>query len=137
RGARLSLKGTVGPQRRSPAARRHLRGGERLAGGQPAFRPRQEHAHLAPILAITVAEEVDEVALLEGDADEDVTGGRDGEEQMADRHVGGRPEGDQEPKVDRMADELVEARRLEGRRAGLAAEKREHDLLEAEQLEMV
>jgi len=65
--------------------------------------PGEEHSHLVAITSIRIAELVDEVALLEPDADEDVPRRTRAEEQVARRHVGHGPEGKHEPEVERMA----------------------------------
>src|SRR5262249_27061507 len=79
----------------------------------------------------------DEVALLQRDGDEDVEGQAGGEDQVADGHVGRRPEGDDEADVERVAHRLVEERRAEpgGRRA--AALVGVPDLAQPEELEVV
>ena len=67
------------------------------------------------VVAIDVAVDCDEVALLEGDADEDVARGREREHEPADGHVRRRPEGHQQAQIDRVADELVDERGAEAR----------------------
>src|SRR5436305_1410609 len=72
---------------------------------------RQQHNDLAAIAPVLIAELRDHVPLLEPDADEDVAGRPDREQQMAGRHHGRRPEAEQESKVQRMADVAIERRR--------------------------
>src|SRR5438445_507064 len=74
-----------------------------LAAGQ-----RDQHRDLLAIATILVAEQGDHVALLEPDADQDIAGGPDREQQVAGRHGGRRPEGQQEAEIERMARTLVE-----------------------------
>ena len=71
-----------------------------------AARQRDQHRHLLAIATVLIAEQVDQIALLEPDADQDIAGGRDREQQMAGRHGRRRPEGEQEAEIERMADRL-------------------------------
>src|SRR5581483_9266882 len=57
----------------------------------PAARQRDQHRDLQAVAAILLAEQGDEVALLELDADQDVAGGRDRKQKMARRHGWRRP----------------------------------------------
>ena len=76
---------------------------------------RYEHGDALAIAPVLVAEECDQVAFLQGNADEYV-GRRDGgEEQVAGGHHGRRPECDDEAEIDRMPNELVQQGRLEAR----------------------
>src|SRR5215216_6559069 len=72
-----------------------------------ALRQRDQHRYLLAVAAVLVAEQRNEIALLQPDADQDVAGGRDGEQQMSGRHHGRRPEGNQESEVDWMPDGLI------------------------------
>src|SRR6266700_8233282 len=67
-----------------------------------ATRQREQHGYAPSIAAILVAEQCDEIALLELDADQDVAGRRHREQQVTRRHQWGRPEGEQETQIDRM-----------------------------------
>src|SRR3982750_4373776 len=53
---------------------------------------RQQHTDLAAIASVLITELRDHVALLEPDADEDVAGRAEGEQQMARGHHRRRPE---------------------------------------------
>ena len=68
------------------------------------------------IAAVFVAEQLDQVALLEEDADEDVGRGHRREQQMPDRHGRRRPERDDEAEIDRVPHDLVQHRRPEPHR---------------------
>ena len=68
-----------------------------FAADLPA-RHRDEHRHLLPITTVLIAEQSDQVAFLEGDADQNITRGPDGERG----HGGCRPKGEQKAKIDRM-----------------------------------
>jgi hypothetical protein len=48
-----------------------------------APRPRNEHGNLLPVAAILFAENIDEVALFQLDGNQNVAGGRHGEQQVA------------------------------------------------------
>ena len=106
--------------------------GSALRAGQ-----RDQHRHLLAIATVLIAEQVDQIALLEPDADQDIAGGPHGEQQMAQGHRRRRPEGEQEAEIDRMADPLVEEGRPEFRRRQGAAAQPGIDLAQAEQLEVV
>src|SRR5581483_10703525 len=113
-----------------------------LAGDQRrrnrlSARPWDQHRHLLAIAAVLIAEQLDQVALLQMDADQNVAGGGEGEQQVADRHGGRRPEGDEEAQIDRMADLPVEQQGPEhGRRQRCTAQPG-IDLAQPEQLEMI
>lgn len=77
------------------------------------------------------------VALFKPDGDEDVSGGGDGENQMADRHVRRRPEGDDETEHDRVAHKLVEKRRPESWLRIFLSAPVEIDLPQAEEIGMI
>src|SRR5687768_15658806 len=66
------------------------------------------------------AEHRDKVALLELNADQDVAGRGEGEQEMALGHGRRRPERHEEAEIDRVPDHAVEGRRLELRLAGRA-----------------
>src|SRR6185503_12086222 len=101
------------------------------------FGQRQDHRHLAPVLLEAAAVRGGEVALLEEDADEDVSRGRDREQQVAHGHGGRRPEGDQEAEHDRMAHEVVEPARDERHLGVVGAAHAQPDLAQPEQVEVV
>src|SRR6185295_7960698 len=103
------------------------------------FRPgkRKNHRHLAPVLLEAAAVRGGEVALLEEDADEDVAGRGDGEQQVPHRHARRRPEGDQEAEHDRVADELVEPARDERNLGVVGAAGAQPHLAQPEQVEVV
>src|SRR5262245_64890164 len=84
-----------------------------FAIGEAAPRQRDQHGDVLAVAAILVAEQADEVALLELDGDQDVAGGGQREQQMPRRHAGRRPEGQQQAEIDRMTDVAVEQRRVE------------------------
>ena len=75
--------------------------------------------------------------LFELDADEDIDGGRDGEKQMPSRHVGRRPESDDESKHNGVANVSVEASGLELYVVVLLVAKVEPDLSESKQIEVI
>ena len=73
----------------------------------------QQHAHLLAIAAILLAEELDQIALFKLNSDQDVAGGRDGEQEVASRHRRRRPEGKQEAQVNGMTDMAIKGRCVE------------------------
>src|SRR4051794_20112020 len=101
-----------------------------------AARPRQQHADVLPVAAILIAKQIDKVALFELDRDQDVAGGRNREQQMADRHRGRRPESEQEAQIDRVTDDAVKQRGMKLRRRQIFAEQSREDLAQPEKLEM-
>src|SRR5262249_1616981 len=76
---------------------------------------RNEHPDLSAVALVLLAEQLDEVALLQEDPDEDVRGRHGCEQEMPDRHHASRPERDDEAEIDRMPHQLVEHWRLEAR----------------------
>jgi hypothetical protein len=116
----------------------------RLAAGgwRLSFRQRQQHRHAALVVAIGVAVERDQVALFqEFHRDQDVTGGAEREQQVADAHRRRRPERDQETEHQRMAHDAVEGAGHERLFALFAAGTRPAavvpHLFQTEQVEMV
>src|SRR5262245_45387837 len=81
--------------------------------------------------------EVNQIALLELDGDQDVARRGDGEQKMRVGHRRRRPEGEEPANVERMAHQAVRARRseLQGR-VFLAPQVQPH-LTQAEEVEMV
>ena len=77
------------------------------------------------------------VLFLEADADEDVTGSHDREQQMPGGHVRGRPEGEQEAQHERVAHDPVQQRRFELVNARGDSAQGDKRLAQAEQVEMV
>src|SRR5580692_7861310 len=77
-----------------------------LVGGAPSnwaendrsgrLAPGHQHRHAAPVAAVFIAEEIDQIALFQQDADDDVSGGDGREQQVPDRHRRRRPERDDE-----------------------------------------
>src|SRR6516165_6472849 len=98
---------------------------------------RNEHPDLSAVALVLLAEQLDEVSLLQEDADEDVGGRHGREQQMSDRHDGGCPECDDETEIDRMPHQLVEHRGLEAGRGHRAAREVDRDLVQPEQLEVI
>src|SRR4051812_34089396 len=94
--ARLALKKTA-----------FARGGFRRRALSAAARQWQQHADVLAVAPVLVAEQADQIAFFELDGDQDVAGGRNCEQQVARRHRGCRPEGEQEAEIDRMADDAV------------------------------
>src|SRR5437764_9246010 len=83
------------------------------------FAPRQQHRYPLLVTAVFVAKHIDEVALLEQDADEDVGGGHASEQDMPDGHHRRRPERNNEAEIDRVPYEIIQKRRPEDRRRHL------------------
>src|SRR6266567_3589902 len=52
----------------------------------PAAPERNEHGDALPVAPVVVTEQLDEITLLQLDADQDVGGGHRGEQEMSDRH---------------------------------------------------
>src|ERR1700687_1164538 len=98
---------------------------------------RQKHPDLVAIPAILLTELRDEVALLEPDADEDVPGSGDREQQMTGGHDGRRPETEQKAEIDGMAHVAVEERRPEFRLGDFVTSQAREYLAHTEELEMV
>src|ERR1700754_1188415 len=71
------------------------------------------------------------------DADEDIDGHADGKEQVADGHCGGGPHGDEEAKVDGVADEFIEERGAETEAAFLFIREMVDGLGEAEEMKVI
>ena len=96
----------------SPAAsaeqgQRRGRAARRLA----AVRTGDQHRHLGLVAGVPIAEGGLEIMLLELQADQDVPGGGDAEEQSAGGHRGGGPERDEEAEHDRMPNQAVQEQR--------------------------
>lgn len=89
------------------------------------------------ILIVIFAKEADEIALFELDPDQDVSCGRDGEEQMPGCHMRRRPGTDDQPKHQGMANITVEAFRFELDVMVILVRQVEPDLAEPEQVEVV
>src|SRR5215813_2921848 len=98
---------------------------------------RNEHPDLGAVALVLLAEQAEEVALLQKDPDEDVRGRHGREQEMPDRHDGSRPERDDEAEIDRMPHHLVEHRRLEAGRGHRSPREVDRDLVQPEQLEMI
>src|SRR5438477_10587024 len=99
-------------------------------------RERNQHRNPAAILAILLAKESHQIALFEVNADKDVTGGRDGKEQVSARHHWRRPEGEDKSQVDRMPHEAVQRWCRKLLLAQLSATEVRINLLDAEQAEV-
>src|SRR6476619_47900 len=99
--------------------------------------PGQKHADLLAVAAVALAELRHQVALLEPDADQDVAGPADREQQVAGGHDRRRPHAEDEAEVDGVAHVAVEERRPEFRLRDLAACKAREHLAQAEQLEVI
>src|SRR5688500_6671867 len=100
-----------------------------------APRHREQHTPLLSISLVLYAVEFDQVSLFELQGDEDVRGRRDGEQKMPDGHRRGRPEGDEEPSHEGVADVAIEAGGSERGRRVLSPRCVESDLAEPEQVE--
>ena len=74
--------------------------------GKP--RERQEHPGLLPICPVLLAVEADQIPLFELQGDEDVRGRRDGKQKVPEGHRRGRPEGEEKPEHDGVADIAIE-----------------------------
>ena len=98
---------------------------------------RQEHADLSPIAAVAIAELGDEVAFFEPDANEDVAGGPDREQQVPCRHDRHRPETEQKAEIQGMTHVTVEERLREPGCRDLMTDQACEYLVQSEQLEMV
>src|SRR5205085_8014906 len=103
----------------------------------PAAEPGHQHADALSIIFVILAEQADEVALLMDDRDPHIGRHAERQEQVAVAHLRSGPEGEEEARVERMADLLIEERLAEYRRSGLAAPRVEPGLLKPEQFEMV
>jgi len=62
---------------------------------------------MALIGAVLIAKDVDQIALFQLDADDDVSGCHCCEQQVSDRHRRRRPERDDEAEINRMPHEMV------------------------------
>ena len=92
-------------------------------GSSLALREWNEHRGVLPIHLVGVAEERDQVVFFKLNGQKDVARRRDGKKQVALRHPGRSPEGDEEAKVNGVANALVEHGRLEANRViGLSAQ---------------
>src|SRR5262245_9582041 len=123
--------------RSSPGAWSTLLCGSWVGPWSDGLGHRDQCADLAAVRQVILAVLLDEIALLEPDAHEDVAGGHDREEEVADGHVGRGPEGDEEAEHEGVADQLVRAAELEA--DGLVGEAAEPqpNLAEAEEVEVV
>src|SRR5205809_5158448 len=108
-----------------------------IEGWSGQFAPGEQHRYPLPVAAILVAEHVDEIALFQQDADEDVGGGHRREQQMSGAHERCRPERDDEAEIDRVSYEIIEERRPEDRGRHLLAREIVGDLMQSKQLEMI
>ena len=99
--------------------------------------PGQQHRDTLPVAAVFVAKHLDQIALFQEDADEDVGSGHRCEQQMSNRHRRRRPERDDEAEVDRVPHEFVVQRRPKTWRRRLDAAEVVGDLMQSEQLEVV
>ena len=104
--------------------------------GELAARKRNQHGRVLAVAAILVAELLDQVALFQLDADQDVAGDHHREQQMTNGHRRRGPDGEQDAEIDRMTDTPVEQRSAEFRVRQLFAEQAREHLAEPEQLEM-
>ena len=84
--------------------------------GELAARQRDEHGRALAVAAILVAELLDQVALFQLDADQDVAGDHHREQQMTNGHRRRGPDGEQDAEIDRVTDMPVEQRSAEFRR---------------------
>lgn len=83
------------------------------------------------------AEGIGQIALLVPDADEDVDGHADREEEVTDGHEGSGPEGYEESEVERMANEFVKERRAESQLPLLFVREVLICLVESKKMEMI
>jgi hypothetical protein len=98
---------------------------------------RQEHSSLLSISPVLLAVEADQIPLFELQGDEDVSGRREGKQEMPEGHRWTCPEGEQKPQHERVADIAIEPRGFERGRRVLLPGCVEVDLAEPEQVEMV
>src|ERR1700716_486119 len=105
--------------------------------GSQRLAPRNKHRDALPVLAVLIAEHLDQVPLLEVNAEQDVDRGDGREQQMAHGHGRRGPERNNETEIDRMTNELVEQRRAEARRRRLPVHEMIGDLRQPEQFEVV
>src|SRR5882724_7110824 len=78
-----------------------------IEDGSVRFTPGKQHRYPLPVAAIIIAEHVDEIALFEQDANEDVGRRYRREQQVPDAHGRRSPERDDETEINRVPDELV------------------------------
>src|SRR5262245_40338571 len=97
--------GMLAQPRRQSTCRRGPPTIEPCPSGQ--FAPeRNEHPDLSAVALVLLAEQPDEVALLQEDADEEVRGRHRREQEMPDRHDRRCPERNDEAEIDRMPHDL-------------------------------
>ena len=73
-----------------------------------------QHRYSLTIFAVCVSVEIYQVPFFELDRDNDVSSCHDREEQMTESHAWRAPESDDEPKIERVPNHLIQGRRLEG-----------------------
>ena len=77
-------------------------------------RHRYQHRYSPTIIAVCVSVETNQIPFFELDGDNDVSSGHEREEQVTESHARRAPEGDDEPKIERVPNDFVQSRRLEG-----------------------
>ena len=82
--------------------------------GSPGRADGDDHRHAAAILRVLFVE-LDQVALLESNCDEDVGGGAEREDQMRNGHHGRCPEHQQPSHVERVPNDAVHSWSAEGK----------------------
>lgn len=112
-------------------------GKRRYASGFGAAHHGQEHGGASAIVAVLVSVGGDEVMLFKPDGDEDVRRGGDGKDEVAERHAGCGPEGNDEAEHDGVAAELVKHGLLETDELVLLALGEEVDLAQTEELKVI
>jgi hypothetical protein len=83
--------------------------------GELAARKRDEHGRVLAVAAILVAELLDQIALFQLDADQNLPRHHHREQQMTNGHRRRGPDGEQDAEIDRVTDMSVEQRRAEFR----------------------
>lgn len=86
---------------------------------------------------VAFAELVGKIALFVPDADENVDGHGDGEEEMSDGHHRGGPEGDEESEVEGMADQFIKERGTKAEIIGAFIGKVLIRLQQSEEMEVI
>src|SRR3984893_5173892 len=74
---------------------------------------RDQHWDAATVVAVLLAKHADQVAFLESDCYQDVSGRRNRNKQVSQRHYWRGPERDEEAQVERVPNHSVEKRRRE------------------------
>src|SRR6516165_6060897 len=98
---------------------------------------RHQHRHALPIPAVFLAEHRDQITFLKLDGNDNVSRRHGREEQMSSRHAWGRPERDDETKVNRMSHQPIEHGGAKAWRGHRTANEIVRDLMQSEEFEMV